>query len=151
QWQHVESQSKVQIGYLAEARFDKDGTLWALASSSGAPAPVQLIYVRRGSRQFRRARSKLTPDGFTLDADGFVVTSPDSKSRSDDSDADEDDHPAAYPVLKSGSVQMLDRTGSVWILATQSVLLRLPARGQRLSDVLDQASPHKSETYDVNP
>ena len=111
----------------------------------------QLIYLRMGSRQFHMAGSNLFFNGFTVDADGYVVTSPESKHLFDDAGANAADRPAAYPVVRKGSAQIVDRTGSVWIFPVEPVVLRLPASGQRPSDAIARASPSNSETYELNP
>ena len=108
-----------------------------------------LVYLRPGSSQFQRVEGNLQAIGFTVDADGMAVTSPESKQLFDKSRSDSGDLPSAYPVLRNGSEQIVDRANGVWVLPT-SGMLRLDARG-RLSDVLNNVSPRNSETYNLNP
>jgi signal transduction histidine kinase/ligand-binding sensor domain-containing protein len=149
-WQQIEPATSVPAGALEEVGFDREGTLWAM-SAIMSPAAEQVIYLRRGSRQFHVARSNLFFTRFTVDADGYVVTSPESKQLFDDVSANAADRPAAYPVLRKGAGQIIDRTNSVWIQDPGPVVLRLPASGQRLSDAIAEASPSNSETYELNP
>jgi signal transduction histidine kinase/ligand-binding sensor domain-containing protein len=149
QWQHLGSESNVPLGAFSEARFDREGTLWALTGSADPSVEKQLFYLRPGSRQFETAARGLIVGGFTLDADGYVVTSAETKPLLEDASANAADRPAAYPVLRKESAQIIDRRGSVWIIPQGPVLRHEPASGQRLSEVLAEASPGNSETYDV--
>ena len=149
QWQHIGPESNVPAGSIREAGFDRDGTLWTLAGGASYVVRATLIYLRPGSSQFQRVEGNLQAIGFTVDADGMVVTSPESKQLLDKSRSDSDNLPSAYPVLRNGSEQIVDRANGVWVLPT-SGMLRLDARG-RLSDVLNNVSPRNSETYNVNP
>jgi signal transduction histidine kinase/ligand-binding sensor domain-containing protein len=150
-WLHIGPETSIPPGPFAEVRFDRKGTLWALTGSAALSAGAKLVYLRTGSRQFQMARSNLPADGSTLDADGYIVTSPESESLFDDATANAADRPAAYPVLRKGSAQIIDRTGSVWIVLEEPVVMRLPASGRRLPDALAKASPRNSETYNLNP
>jgi signal transduction histidine kinase len=150
-WLHIGPETSIPSGPFAEVRFDRKGTLWALTGSAALSAGAQLVYLRTGSRQFQMARSNLPADGSTLDADGYIVTSPESESLFDDATAYAADRPAAYPVLRKGSAQIIDRTGSVWIVLEEPVVMRLPASGRPLPDALAKASPRNSETYNLNP
>jgi len=149
QWQHLGSESNVPLGAFSEARFDREGTLWALTGSADPSVEKQLFYLRPGSRQFQTAERGLIVGGFTLDADGYVVTSAETKPLLGDASANAADRPAAYPVLRKESAQIIDRRGSVWIIPQGPVLRHEPATGQRLSEVLAEASPGNCETYDV--
>jgi signal transduction histidine kinase/ligand-binding sensor domain-containing protein len=149
QWQHLGSESNVPLGAFSEARFDREGTLWALTGSADVSVEKQLFYLRPGSRQFETAERGLIVGGFTLDADGYVVTSAETKPLLEDASANAADRPAAYPVLRKESAQIIDRRGSVWVIPQEPVLLHEPASAQRLSDVLAKVSRGNSETYDV--
>lgn len=149
-WQHVGRETSIPSAPFQEVRFDREGTLWALTGTGHPSGETQLIYLHRGNRQFEVA-GNVAVAGFTLDADGYVVTSPERRAFFNDASANAADRPAAYPLLRKGSHQIVDRAGSVWIVPEEPVTWRLPASGQRISDVLAQASPGNAETYDLNP
>ncbi len=149
-WQHLGPETGLPSGAFVEVRFDREGTLWALTGTVNPSTETQLVYLRMGSQQFHMPRSDLFFTGFTLDAGRHVVTSPENKHLFDDAGTNADDRPAAYPSLRKGSSQIVDRTGSVWIFPPQPVVLRLPA-SELSSNAVDQASPTKAESYDLNP
>jgi signal transduction histidine kinase/ligand-binding sensor domain-containing protein len=149
QWQHVGVESNVPSGGFAEVGFDREGALWALTGSADPSVEKQLFYLRPGSRQFQTAERGLIVGGFTLDADGYVVTSAETRPLLEDSSDNAADRPAAYPVLRKESAQIIDRRGSVWIIPQGTVLRHEPASGQRLSEVVAEASLGNSETYDI--
>jgi ligand-binding sensor domain-containing protein/signal transduction histidine kinase len=146
-WQHIGPEANVPPGDIREARFDQEGTLWAVAGVYSSVA--KLLYLRPGSSQFQTAATDVHLNGLTLDADRRVVTSPESKQLLDKSRRDSDDVPSAYPVLRSGCTQIVDRTQSVWIMTVGKIVLRRDARG-RLFDALTSEPPPKSESYSLN-
>jgi ligand-binding sensor domain-containing protein len=149
-WQHIGPESNLPDGSILEARFDQDGTLWALTgTSAGLAQGNSLFYLRPGSSQFHSAASDLHVGGFTLDPDGRVVTSRESKQLLDKSRDDSGDLPAAYPVLRNGSTQIVDRTQSVWIVKPEAIVQRVAA--SEGVDALNKTSPRNSETYNLNP
>jgi len=149
QWQKVGTESNAFSGPIFEARFDHEGTLWVLAGF--VPSPHEkLMCLRPGSSQFQAVGTNIRAVGFTLDADGNVLTSPEGKPFSGDNSGDSAGRLQAYPVLRGGSHQIVDRNQNVWIITDEPVVLRLDARG-RLSDALTKASPSNSETYNLNP
>lgn len=91
--------------------FDRDGILWVIAGNTLLDLPV-------GARQFAQADGDLSTAvspgyfGFTLDADGFVVTSKSWRPRG----APENGGPPAYPLLKSRTRQLVDRARGLWVL-----------------------------------
>jgi ligand-binding sensor domain-containing protein/two-component sensor histidine kinase len=150
-WQHIGPESDAPAGPIIEARFDQDGTLWALAGTPNASNQVtKLAYLRPGSSNFQTVAIDLFVPGFTLDADGRAVTSPGSKQLFDKSRDDSDDLPSAYPVLRNRSTQIVDRAKSVWIITEGPIVLRLDSPLGRLPDALGNASPRNSETYHLN-
>ena len=90
--------------------FDRAGYLWVLSKKS-------LLYLAPGARRFEVAEQDLEaagyPDkqGFTYDADGFVVTSKSWRPRR----APEAGGPPAYPLLKEHSFVLIDRSGGLWM------------------------------------
>jgi len=145
-WQHAGVESSLEAGPISEARFDQHGTLWALQGVRSSTLPAKLLYLRPGSSSFQTAESDISVDGFTLDADGKVVTSPENRTFHDDSV----DRSHEYPVLRKDSAQIIDRTKSVWIVPKLPGIIRVPAGG-RLSEALNNVSPSNSETFNVNP
>jgi ligand-binding sensor domain-containing protein len=149
-WQHIGPESDAPAGPIVEARFDQDGTLWALASAPNASNQgTKLSYLRPGSSHFQTVAIDLFVPGFTLDADGRAVTSPESKQLLEKSRDDSGDLPSIYPVVRSGSTQIVDRAKSVWIIEEGPIVLRRDTRG-RVPDALKNASPRNSEAYDLN-
>jgi signal transduction histidine kinase/ligand-binding sensor domain-containing protein len=150
-WQHVGPESNLSAGPIHEVRFDRDGTLWTL---TGTPATIQattLLYLRPGSDQFQVVANDLHVAGFTVDADGMVMTSPESKQLVNKSRGNSSDFPSAYPILRTGSAQIVDRANGVWIIQQMPgpILLRVAAWDGAV-DSLNKASPRNSETYDLN-
>jgi signal transduction histidine kinase/ligand-binding sensor domain-containing protein len=152
-WQHIGSESNVPAGSIREARFDTDGTLWTLTGAAGDEShAAKLFYLRPGSSHFRRAEADLHGVGyFTLDADGRVVTSPESRELYDKTNGDSADSPGAYPVLYRGDSPsaIVDQNNSVWIAGGPTVLRVTPSEG--LANALSTVPPSNSETYNVNP
>jgi hypothetical protein len=114
--QHTGPESNSPAAGIREMKFDQDGTLWALLGAMVAEQATKLAYLRPGSSQFQRAESDLQVEGFTLDPDGKVVTSPEAKQLFDKSNGDSVNLPSAFPVLRKASSQLVDSTGNVWIL-----------------------------------
>jgi signal transduction histidine kinase/ligand-binding sensor domain-containing protein len=152
EWQHIGPDSRVPAGSIREAGFDQSGTLWILTggTTSVAGELTTLVCLQPGRSQFQTLANNLKVLGFTVDADGRVVTSGRSKQRFGNTVSDPDDLPSSYPVLRNGSEQIVDRSGNVWILPSEPKVLRAAALEVE-TDALDKASPHNSETYDVNP
>jgi signal transduction histidine kinase/ligand-binding sensor domain-containing protein len=133
-WQRVGAAWNAPQGAVDLVAPDRAGTLWVIAAK-------KLFALRPGSHQFQVAGDNLQASGFTLDADGRVVT------RAQLPQPANGQGPADYPLLRDHSSQLLDRNGGVWIIG--SSLIRVPslAQFQRLPAKL---SPNKYETYDVN-
>jgi len=147
QWQHIGAEWNVPAGPVFQLAFDREGILWAFSGDSDT---LDLIYLRPGTRQFTTAGKNLSNSGFTLDADGFVVTDPTGDPSLSDSGIHSGDRPLAYPVLRKGSAQFVDRTNAVWIATEdQSVVTRLATK-ERLHDALNKALPGNSQTFDLN-
>ncbi len=149
-WQHIGTEWNVPPGPLRQVAFDRDGTLWVLTGTGAIDYPRQLLYLSPGSRKFQAAENNLTLQGFTLDADGDVVTSPASKPPAHDAGGNSNDGPLAFPVLKKNSAQIVDRTNSIWMEPVDPVLFRYPAT-ESIYDALSEAPPSNTETYNVNP
>jgi len=149
-WQHIGPESNVPAGSIFEARFDQDGTLWVLIGGpNSAPQTTKLVYLRQRSSQFQRAEADLQFGGFTLDADGSVVTRPESKQLLDKSRGDLGDRTDVYPVTRRDSTAIVDRNNSVWIIPSGPIMLRVVA-SEGIADAL-KASPNNSETYNLSP
>jgi len=149
QWHEVGPELGLSSGPFIDVRFDREGTLWALAGNGDSSAEARLIFLRMGSRQFQTVRGHQFFPGFTRDADGYVATSPEDQHLFDSPGADAGDRPTAYPLLRKGCTIIVDRTGSVWISPPEPILLRLPRGDQPLSDVVAKAFPRNSESYEL--
>ena len=148
-WQHIGPESNAPTGPIREVRFAQDGTLWAILGDVSAGAASTLVYLRPGSSQFQRTEADVRAFGFTVDADGRVVTSPENKRLFEKSGGDWDRLPSAYPILRKESEQIVDRAESVWIIPTQPIVLRVAA-SRGIADTLNKASSRDSETYNLN-
>ena len=151
QWRHIGSEANVPSGAFADVGFDRDSILWALTGDRNLTAEATVMYLQPGRRQFEIAEGGLKVRGFTWDADGYVVTSPDTRPLFQDARVNAENHPVAYPVLRKGSSQIVDRRGGVWISPVgRGAIQRLRANEQRLSDALAKTSRTNSEVYEVN-
>jgi ligand-binding sensor domain-containing protein len=149
-WLQIGPESNVPAGPFREARFDKDGTLWALTGAPNTtPQTMKLVYLRPGSSQFQTAASALNFSGFTLDADGRVVTSPEIKRLLFKSSGDSGDLPDAYPAIRRSSTAVVDRNNGVWIVPSEPIVLRVVA-SEGIAEAL-KAPANNSETYNLNP
>jgi len=148
-WQHIGPESNLPAGPIREVRFDQDGTLWILTGLDQGPGK-HLLYLRPGSSRFQTAANDLHVLGFTVNADGRVVTSPESKHLLYKSRGDSGDRPSVFPVLRNGSSQIVDRAQNVWILSSAPLELRVAA-WEGAADALNKASPRNSETYNLSP
>lgn len=122
-WQHIGPESNMPAGPVREVRFDQGGTVWSLLGSYAPGQATRIVYLRPGSSRFQRAEADLQVSGFTVDADGRVVTSRESKQLFDKSRSDSGDLPSAYPVLRKGSSQIVDRTQGVWIILMEPAIV----------------------------
>src|SRR6202008_2661574 len=76
--QHIGAEWNAPLEAVGEARFDREGILWILTGVF-SKATRQLFYLSPGARKFQAAETNLHVQGFTVDPDGKVVTSPSSK------------------------------------------------------------------------
>jgi PAS domain S-box-containing protein len=147
-WQHVGVDWNAPAGRVTQVGFDSEGILWALVGDFGSP--YDLIYLLPGIRHFKTAGRKLPAQGFTLDADRAVMTSPAAPPISESGELS-DKRPAAYPVLRRDlSLQFVDRNNSLWIMsADKPIVMRVPK--EMLHGDVNNASPGSFETYDLLP
>ena len=145
-WQRVGAEWNAPLEAVGEARFDREGILWILTGGANYASTRRLFYLSPGARKFRAAETNLNVDGFTLDPDGKVVTSPSSKRVVHNADDNSDDGPLAYPILRKESFQMVDRTNRIWISPKDPVLIH-PSAIEPIYDALTKASRSNSETY----
>ncbi|MGC1649021.1 MAG: histidine kinase [Candidatus Sulfotelmatobacter sp.] len=146
-WQHLGAEWNAPLGTVGEVGFDREGTLWAL---TGETSPTRQLFLSPGARKFQIAETNLSSGGFTLDADGNVVTSPPGKQLVHDSSVNSEDGLLGYPVLRKDSNRIVDRTNSVWTLSDKPLLTR-SAPSQPPFNGLEKASGSNSETYNVSP
>jgi PAS domain S-box-containing protein len=145
-WQHLGAEWNAPAERITQLGFDSEGILWALVG--GLDAPKDLIYLIPGTRDFKRAASKLSVNGFTWEPDRTVMTAP-AAARISDSGQGSDARLPAYPVTTK-AFQMVDRNNGVWISPMDKpVVMRLPK--DTLGALQNKASPAISETYAINP
>lgn len=148
-WQQNPDGWNSQLKTVSQVGFDREGILWVLTEARGEVGK-QLLYLPPDGAQFRKAGDHLVIQGFTLDADFNVLTSHESGPREPGSGIQLESSLPAYPILRKGSEQVLDRANGVWILPREGSVLRHPA-GERLAEILSRASSQNSETYDLDP
>jgi len=149
-WQHIGAEWNAPLEAVGEARFDREGILWILAGVF-SKATRQLFYLSPGARKFQAAETNLHVQGFTVDPDGKVVTSPSSKRVVHNAGDNSDDVPLAYPVLRKASFQIVDRNNGIWISPEKDPILIHSSAIEPISDVLTKVSRSNSETYNVDP
>jgi PAS domain S-box-containing protein len=139
-WQHLGAEWNAPDGSAGYVELDRSGTLWVIARK-------KLLYLRPGSKQFRVADENLNAIGFTMDADGRVVTSQRAQQAPNSGDSEEQD----FPVFRNHSSQVIDRNGSVWIVdSPPHSLTRIPSMEQ-LDHVSSKISTPNSEAYGIHP
>jgi len=150
-WQHIGAGWNAPLEAVGEARFDREGILWILTGLANYTPTRKLFYLSPGARKFRAAETNLNVEGFTLDPDGNVVTSPSSKRVVQNASGNSDDGPLAYPVLRKGSFQIVDRSNGIWISPEKDpILIHFPATGS-IYDALAKASQSHTEIYNLSP
>ena len=148
-WRQVGAEWNAPTGTVLQVAFDADGTLWVLTGVDWGP--MDLIYLKAGSRQFRTAARNVFVLGFTLNANGEAVTEPEPKLPSPSS-LDHSDLPlSAWPVLLKDSHQIVDRNNGVWIAPKAPTVVMRVSSDDRLNDAVARASTANSETWDFSP
>jgi PAS domain S-box-containing protein len=146
-WQPVGADWNAPTGTVLQVAFDAEGTLWALTGFDFGP--MDLIYLKARSRQFRTAAKSLFVHGFTLNADGEVVTEP--KTSFTSLPAHTDVIPSVWPVLRKDSHQIVDRNNGIWVAPkSPAVVTRISSR-DRFDDALTNTSTAHSETWNFSP
>jgi signal transduction histidine kinase len=113
-------------------------------------AQKTLLYMRPGDKQFRVADENQSSNAFTLDADGKVITNQLAHHQAPRSSGNLDTGLHAYPVFRSKSALIVDRTNSVWIVEGGKRLIRIPTPRQ-ITDALSDVNAANPETYDIHP
>jgi signal transduction histidine kinase/ligand-binding sensor domain-containing protein len=148
-WEHVGAEWNAPKEGVLNIGFDSDGILWAL--SGVAYGSRELVFLLPSTTQFKVAAKSLFVRGFTLNADGAVVTEPAPNSLADDSRDHSNGQPHAYPVLRTHSFQVVDKNNAVWMLHQEGHLVMRVSAKERLSDAIKKPSPSNSETYEIDP
>jgi signal transduction histidine kinase/ligand-binding sensor domain-containing protein len=148
-WQQNPDGWNPQLRAVSQVGFDREGILWALTEARGEVGK-QLFYLPPGGAQFRKAADHLVIQGFTRDADLNVLTSHESGPGEPGSGIQLEGSLPAYPILRKGSEQIVDRANGIWILPREGPVMRHPAGGP-LAEILSKAPSRDSETYDVDP
>jgi signal transduction histidine kinase len=135
---------QIVTSFFHSVGVDRDGVVWALTER-------KLFYKRPGRKQIQLAEenpSLTESTGFTVDADGVVVTSPAMDQRVLKSSSNPEDRLPAYPVLRKNCGQIIDRANTFWIKCNDRPLLHFapPEQGY---DFLNKANASNSETYDL--
>jgi hypothetical protein len=110
-WRQIGAEWDAPQGNVQHLGFDSEATLWALSGRTFGP--MDLVFLMPGTRQFKVAAQNLFVYGFTLNADGAVVTEPEPNSLMADSPDHSGAHPSVYPVLRKDSFQIVDRNNGV--------------------------------------
>src|SRR5262249_49138375 len=84
------------------------------------------------------------------DADGHVVTGPESESFPGRRNGGSGIPLADYPGLREEASQILDRANGVWVIPPELVLLRADAHGPP-SPVVQPAAPPHPQSYALSP
>ena len=106
-WQNVAADFGMPAEPVASLGFDRDGRLWILVGGRGSQGPKQLYFLPPGERRVQKAGENLPVDYLTLDADQYVVTSP--EPRASDPGSRVQAALPAYPILRAASDQIVDR------------------------------------------
>ena len=141
EWQHLgaEWNGPKIADHIA---FDRAGYLWMQYRNT-------LLYLAPGARRFEVAEQDSAAvgysdsEGFTTDADGFVVTTKSWKPPS----APKTGGPPAYPLLKEDSFMIIDRAGGAWVIYKKLIHLWLT---DSVEDLLKAATAEKGHTGDVD-
>jgi signal transduction histidine kinase/ligand-binding sensor domain-containing protein len=144
-WHRLGPEWGVPIDFI-RLSFDRAGTLWIRTGLTDC----KLFYLLPGSKRFQLANGKLDTWKFLVDADHKVVTIPMAPQEGPNSNGTAGDELHAYPIFRKESAQIMDRTGSVWILPNNGPLMRIQAPHQ-LKEALIDANVSNSETYDIHP
>jgi signal transduction histidine kinase/streptogramin lyase len=148
-WQHAGTEWNAPQKPVSQVGFDRAGILWVLTESRDFKVAKQLYFLPAEGRQFREAADNLLVQGFTLDADNRVLTTPEKSPQAPGSGVELGSSLPAYPVLKKNSEQILDRAGGIWFLSIDPLIFR-HAAGDALADIVSKASPGNSQVYDIN-
>ena len=105
-WQRVGAEWNVPSQSVTRIGFDREGILWALMGIEGPEFPKQLHFLAPGERQFRKAADNLLVMGFTRDADGNVLTTPQARRNETGSSVASEGSLPAYPILRRQSDQI---------------------------------------------
>jgi signal transduction histidine kinase/ligand-binding sensor domain-containing protein len=139
-WQRIET------GIFYSVGVDRDGVLWALTLGK--------LFCQRPDRkaiQLAEENPSLTAaSGFTLDADGAVLTSPATDQQVSKYSSNPEDRLPAYPVLRKDCAQIVDRSNTLWITCNGRGVLHL-APSEDGYNFLIKANATNSVSYDFDP
>ena len=147
-WQHIATEWDAPVTMVCQVRFDHDGILWVLTDTFQADVGKGLFYLLPGGSRFRNAGHNLPVEGFTLDADDFVLTTKYRVGSPGSGIALEESLPS-YPVLRKDSEQVLDRYDHIWLVPRTGPVLR-HAVGGSVAETVSNASPSNSAAYVVD-
>ncbi|HKX32467.1 MAG TPA: triple tyrosine motif-containing protein [Blastocatellia bacterium] len=143
-WQRLGVEWNAQIEIADHAAFDRDGILWVIGEG-------KLLCLPPGRRRFQVVEKNLSVAGFTLDADGAVVTSPAPDRRTSNHGGNPEDPPPTYPVLRKESAQIVDRANGVWIVPKDCRFVSRLSSFEQFHHASNGAVAASSETYRITP
>ena len=137
-WQHLGAAWNLSTRRVIHLGFDAHGVLWAFA---GTHHSADLLYLLPDATRFEVAARDIRFKGFTVDADGRVVTTPRRYVGAPSG-------PPEYPVIAKYADQgaLIDRTGSIWINNSQGVY-RVAPSSKSVAQVLGAPIPHGAKRY----
>src|SRR4029077_19446829 len=126
-WQPVGADWNAPTGAVLQIAFDTEGTLWVLAGVDWGP--MDLLYLKAETKQFRTAAKSVNVLGFTLNAGGEAATELEPASFVSSSGGHSDGHLSALPVLRKDSQKIFDQNNGVWMAPkSPAVVVRLSSK-----------------------
>ncbi|MBB5062505.1 sensor histidine kinase [Granulicella mallensis] len=127
--------------------FDREGTMWVLTGYD----KHKLLYLLPGDNRFEATDDDVTAYGFTLDADHRVITRRMETQHRSSAQKEPNHTLLTYPLFRKDSAQLVDRTNSVWIIASAELPLMRVSTPDDIKAALAKAAPANAETYEVHP
>jgi len=147
-WQLITNAWNAPSGLIYQVGFDREGILWVLGGWSDVGR--ELFYLLPNSRHFQKAGDNLAAV-LSWDADHTVLTTHEHRPSEPGSGINLDDSLPAYPILRKGSGQFLDRADGIWIMLIAYPYVMRHRAGESLNETLRKVSASNSEVYKVNP
>lgn len=140
-WRHLGADWNVSNRRVIQLGFDTHGVLWALVGTHEA---AELMYLTPHTKRFEVAARDIHFNGFTVDADGRILTTPrmDGKAGSGPPD-----HPIVAKYAGHGA--LVDRAGGIWIDSPRKYrgVFRVPPSSKSVAQVLSNPIPRNAKLY----